>query len=308
MILYWQNIGENMFKNIIPHLVSIKTGVDKINGFYLCDDFNMYASTDTKNNFHYEVNISNDIVIPYDYEFRNGHYFKKGDTWYYKRKVGFITLKLSYNITKKIFTYNRAYSYLPFEIGHILPPGRHLADLIVSDLFLKDYFFIRGCAANYHGKNMVFIAPSYNGKTSLIEKIIDRGGKFISEDYIIFEPKTMSVFPTPCLNTDSRLVNERLRNKLLKDNIITQVSQADKFVFYYNRSGVKQSKNKKTLLSFLILRSMFFFESDFIKSYIFKQNLTRNFLQKINNISKIKVQCKIVQINNYQFDSILEDD
>ena len=297
-----------MFKNIIPHLVSIETELDKINGFYLCDDFNMYESIKIKNDFHYKVAVSNNIVIPPDYDFRNGHYFKKGDTWYYSRKVGFITLKLSYNITKRIFTYNKAYSYLPFEIGHIFPPGRHLADLIVSDLFLKDYFFIRGCAAHYHGKNMVFIAPSYNGKTSLIEKIIDQGGKFISEDYIILESKTMSIFPTPCLNTDSRLVNSRLRNKLLKNNIITHVSHADKFVFYYNRSTVKQAKNKKTLISFLILRSMFFFESDFIKSYIFKQNATLKFLQKINNINKIKIECRIIQINNYQFDSFLKDD
>jgi len=37
-----------MFKNIIPHLVSIETELDKINGFYLCDDFNMYESIKIK--------------------------------------------------------------------------------------------------------------------------------------------------------------------------------------------------------------------------------------------------------------------
>ena len=296
-----------MFKNIVPDLVSLETEIPKIRGFYFGASSDIYEKIHSKNIFHYKVCISNNITIPDDYDFRNGHFYKKGTIWYYKRKIGFITLKFSYDQKNKIFLYNSIYSFIPFEIGHIFPPGRHLADLITFDLFLKGYVLIRGSAARYQDKNLAFIAPSYNGKTSLIKEIIDKGGKYIAEEFYIFNIKSHNIFSTPCLISDERLINRRLKQKLFLHNTIKGISRVDKFILYLNRSTNKEQYKKIDFFDFIILRSLFFFKSDFVKSYMFTERAAKKIFENINNIKKLNLNYKIIYINNYQFDDLLND-
>lgn len=247
-----------MYKNIIPHLVTLETKLNKIKGFYFSEVPSIYGSVSKRNLFHYKVLINNDITIPNDYDFRNGHYYKKGNVWFYKRRIGFFTLKFCFDTEHRIFSFNRIYSYIPFEVGHIYPPGRHLADMIVLELFLKGFVFIRGCAARYKGKNFAFVAPSYNGKTSLIEYIIDHRGKFISEDFIILNLKNKNIYPTPCTNSEERQVNKRLIMKLSPLNIITKICKIYRFILYTNQPTLIY-KLRSTFFDFIFLRSMFFF-------------------------------------------------
>lgn len=295
-----------MFKNVIPGLVSIETKLGHINGLYFIDNFNFYPSIKNKNKFHYKIAIKNNIIIPHIYDFKNGHYYKKDNIWYYKRKIGFFTLKFSYDLKNRIFFFNRIYSFIPFEIGHIFPIGRHLADLINFELFLNSYIFIRGCAVNYKNITTAFIGPSRNGKTSLVELIVKKGGKYISEEFIILDKKSNNIFPTSCLTTHGRLINSSLNNKLNKKNIIKEKVYLDKLVLFFNNTNIKYVHTKKDVFDFIMLRSIFFLKSDFVKSYIFVENYTQKLFDIINEIKSISIKYKFIKINDYQFDDLFK--
>lgn len=299
-----------MFKNIIPSLISFKSDLRNIKGFYHSDDFNFYTFVEKKNKFHYQIIVDDNLEIPKNYDFRNGHYYKKDDIWFYKKNVLFFTLKFSYNMKNNIFRYNRIYSLIPFEIGHIWPAGRHISDIINLELFLKGFIFIRGCAARYHGKNIAFIAPSHSGKTSLINWIIDKGGKYISEEFFILDIKKGKIYPSSCLTAYGRS-NNLLLNKKLQVNdindIIDKGVNLNKIILFLNKTDQTYIHDNKSVFDFIIMRSLFFLKNDLIKSYIFTENLTEKVFQIIDNLKKINIKNKFIQISNYNFNDLFKE-
>ena len=294
-----------MYKNIIPSLLSLEINTKLFKKFNLSDNFDFYPAIKNENKFHYTIVIDDNINVPDDYDFRNGHFYKKGNIWYYKRKIGFFTLKFSYNLKNKIFAFNKIYFLIPFEIGHIWPVGRHIFDLINLDLFLNGYIFIRGCAVNYKNSTTAFIGPSFNGKTSLIESIIDKGGKYISEEYFILDIKTKNIFPSSCLTAHGRLNNLNLNRKLNDKNIIKEKVYLDKLVLFLNKKNIIYVHTKKDIFDFIILRSLYFFKNDFIKSYIFVEDSTEKLFEIINKMKSLNIQYKFAQMNNFKFDDLI---
>ncbi len=85
----------------------------------------------------------------------------------------------------KVFYFNRTYFNLPFKIGGIFTVGEHISNMIDLDLFLNGYVCLRGIAVKLNNKNIGISAPGFNGKTSLLKKLLRNGAQYIAEDYLV---------------------------------------------------------------------------------------------------------------------------
>ena len=85
------------YKNIVPGLISFKTSLNKLTGFYYSDNFNYYSNVSKKNKFHYNIYVDDDINIPGEYDFRDAFFIKSQNKWYYERNLGPISLKLYFD-------------------------------------------------------------------------------------------------------------------------------------------------------------------------------------------------------------------
>jgi len=296
-----------MFKNIIPHLVSFETKLSKIFGFYFSDNFSFYQEINDQNRFHYKIVLKNDIEIPNTYDFRSGYFFKKGDYWYYERKIGIFTLKFCFDSQNKVFSFNKLYSLVPFEIGHIFPVGRHIADLINLEIFLEGFIFFQGCAFRYHSKNICIIAPGFNGKTSLTKMILDKGGKYIAEDRIVINYKENKVYPTN-IRTDffTRKINKKIKI-LSMGKVIEISSNINKLFIIQNSTNTKYNSIAKTFFDYLNLCSLAFSKNPVIRAYIFEENLSEILSNKINELKQLEIDYKFENVKNFNFDILIKN-
>jgi hypothetical protein len=283
-----------MYKNIVPSLISFDTKLNNLKGFYFADDFNYFPETKVKNKFHYKLILKNDIEIPNNYDFKNGYFFRKGQCWYYERKLSIFTLKFCYDSENKNFYFNKIYSLIPFEIGHIFPIGRHVTDFIILDLFLEGFCYFGGCAFRLKGKNICILAPSFNGKTSLITDIIDRGGKYIAEDLIILNIYKQTIYPTAVrTHLLARDIDRKLAKKFDKTTTSIRVRKMDKLFLIQNHTNTLNKGTNKNLLDYFNLNSPFY-KNVFCRSYIFDNNLS----------IKISNQIKKLMLINYEYKDI----
>lgn len=301
----------NRVKNIIPDLVSFDTNLKKIKGFSLSDNFDFYSNITSKNQFHYKIFVVKDIEIPKEYNFRSGYYFKKAGIWYYERKLFCFSFKFKYDAKNKIFSFNKAYSYLPFEIGSIYPVGRHLNDLIGIDLFLNGYDIFKGCAFVYKNITYCFVAPSFNGKTSFLYEAMGMGSKYIAEDMLVVDARRHKVYPTSCFkNNFGRSINNRLL-KILKKNIVIKSVNYDR-MFLLENSLFDSDKDKKiynkevekNIGDFISLCSLFFLNNNFIRAFIFKESKSDRIKNRLKELETC-LNFKYFKINNFNFKKLL---
>lgn len=296
-----------MYKNIIPNLVSLDTRLTKINGFYFSDNFNFYPLIETKSAFHYKIFIDNNIAIPKQYDFRSGYFFKFKNKWYYERKIGIFTLKFCFDPQNKVFNFNKLYSFIPLEIGHIFPVGRHIADFLSLDLFLKDYISIRGCAFNYKGSNFCVIGPSMNGKTSLIKDVLEKDGKYIAEDVLIFNFKENKIYPTAGITNFNRLSNKIVNALLEHKEVISNPQDINKIFLIQNSTSKDCKIIDKEIFDYFNLNAFLFLKNHIVKSYIFEKKLANVIFNKINKTRSLKIIYKFKLIKNFDFNDLLNN-
>lgn len=291
-----------MYKNIVPGLISFNTRLKKINGFYFSDNFNFYPEVATKSLFYYKVFIDNNITIPKQYDFREGYFLKFKNKWYYERKLGIFTLKFCFDPQNKTFSFNKLYSLIPFEIGHIFPVGRHIADLINLGLFLKGFVLIRGCAFSYKGSNVCVIGPSMNGKTSLLSGILKKGGKYIAEDILILNFKENKIYPTLNIKNFNRLSNKSLNTLLIHNEVILSQVDISKIFLIQNLTDEDCEVVNKEIFDYFNLNAFLFLKNHIAKSYIFEKRLTDEIFDKINKLRSSKIIYEFKSIKNFNFD------
>ena len=299
------------YKNIIPKLISFDTNLNSIKGFFLSENFNFYPK-ETKQLFHYRILIDNNIIIPNKYDFRNGYYLKCGNFWYYERRITkYFSLKFKYDILNKVFYFNGLYSKLPFEIGRIFPVGRHLGDMINLDLFLKGYLLFQGSTFFYREKNICLIGPSHNGKTSFIKSVIDKNGSIIADDILILNLNENIIYPISYQfqNIGTRKIQKEISKVANNQNIIKEPMKINELFLIQNSTNKKYNSRNKNLFEYLNLCSLFFLNNNFIKSYIFEENLTdmiHNMIAKIKE--KDGVGYKFINLKNFDFNSVIDED
>lgn len=296
-------------KVIIPDLVSLDTTLKRIRGFYLSENLNFYQPVGEPSRFNYSVKIQERIDLPKQYSFRNGYYYKSGVKWYYERKIfRKIKLAFSYDLKTKEFILNRSFLHVPFEIGGILPFGRHLSDLINLDLFLQDYVIFWGCGIKLNHKTVGIIAPSFNGKTSFIKYCLENEAKYISEDVLIINFLENKIYGSgPRFNNFGRSINRKFIGQLTSQNVVSEAKSLDKLLLVTNTTDEsKKVSNDKDLFEFMLLNSLLFLNNPFIRSYIFEEGLTQKVFEKIESYRTAGFVSKYVNIRNFEFDKLIK--
>jgi hypothetical protein len=184
----------------------------------------------------------------------------------------------------------------------------YLSDFINMELFLEGFINSRGFAFQYENTNYCLIAPGINGKTTLLNKIVGRGGKYISEDDLLINFIDMNVYPTSNAKIPTiynRKTNYLLEKNLNKDNIIITKQKIDKLYLVQNTTSKNYKTVNKNLSDFLILNSLYFLiENLFIKSFLFEENLTNKFFSRLDKIKNID-NYEFFQIKNFNYESLI---
>jgi hypothetical protein len=294
------------YSSVVPSLISIESNIRRIFGSYFFQEFSAISKDRQKCRFHYRLILKKDILTPKEYDFRNGYYFKLGKCWYYNRKlfVG-LTLKLKYDPQSKTFYFNRLYSLLPFEIGGLIPVGKHIADFINLDLFLSGFDVIRGLAYQHQGKTISCIVPALNGKTTLMKKILENGGKYIAEDIIIRDRSKNTVYPTvPIRRNYGRWINTRLKS-LASKNALHKEQKIDTFYLAHNSTGTTDKNlGNGSFFSYYMINSLLFLDNRMIRSYLFTENLWDSVFDTLRSSKNDQQDCQELHIKNFDFSSL----
>lgn len=294
------------YKNIVPGLISIDTFLNKINGFSFSENLNFYPLT-TKLKYHYRV-LVDDIVIPESYDFRNAYYYKYNNCWYYEKKLfWFLSLKFKFEPIINTFTVNKLYLKIPFQIGRIVPFGKHMADLINLDLFLNGQIIFQGAAVSYNDRNICIIGPSNNGKTSALAKIIEEyNGRVIADDLVIIDFTNNLTYPMAYKHKTigTRAIQKRIHELSEVNRPIVEPVVITKIFFIRNANGQSNDNVEiNDFTEFLYLCSILFFENRFINSYIFEERLLGDVINQIDNLRSINTDnCEFILVNNFNYD------
>jgi len=294
-----------MYKNIVPGLVSFDTELNEVKGFVMCQDFNFFKGTELKNRFHYKIVLTDDIEVPVDYDFRSEYCVRKDNNLYYDRSIFFWHPVLKYDFANRIFYFNRAYYLLPFKLGGIFTIGEHISNLIELDLFLNSHVILRGIAARVNNKNVGITAPGFNGKTTLLKKLLRAGAGYIAEDYLILNLAENKVYPTCPLTKENfwrrREIDSELRGLLSIENILESPEHLDRLYLVQNSQNPNHRAKGKEFIDFLLLNSLYFLDNFFVRSYIYDQKLTSAVFNRINELRNLGMPYEYVEIKQYDF-------
>jgi len=298
-----------MYKNIVPGLISLDTELKLIKGLHISQNLNFFDSVKEKNKFHYKVILKNDIKIPTDYDFRNEYFIKKGECWYYERKIIFWYLKFEYNVKEKIFNFNKIYSFLPFTIGGIVPVGTHIIGMIMLDLFLAGFIYDKGIAFQADNKNICFFAPGLNGKTSFLGHRLKKGAKYIAEDILIIDViKSEVYFTCPFLKHNiwqNRKIDETLKINLKNSIFFNGPLSIDNIYLFQNSLSLNYQPKNKNCFDFFLFNSLKLLNYQFAKSYIFEEGLSESVFDQVIKLKKINIKYKFMCVKNFNINSIL---
>ncbi|MEM5829582.1 MAG: hypothetical protein QW040_02690 [Candidatus Aenigmatarchaeota archaeon] len=267
---------------ISPDIVEIQTEILPLKGFAICkyneeynnfllNFFNFYA------NYKYYFKIG-EVKIPKEPNAKYQYYVLKNSTIYYIRKIGPVSFRFSYNLKKKTIIANRLSLSIPFELGQIWPIGLHLSNIIALDLLLeKNLLFIHGASLEYDQKTILIFSPSRTGKTLLVENLLKKGAKYISEDIILTDGEKVYLLPP----NDHKFFNVNIK-KLVNNS--KKEAKINKLLFIIPEKIKNQFnvKNENTLINLLKIYSKRIpYDNDkFIHAILYFQNLNYVNLEK----------------------------
>ncbi len=295
-------------KTVTPNLISIDTDRSGFRGAYIFKNLNFFPQPMQPAKFHYKIQQGK-IKSPSSYDFRNGYYKNIADEWFYERSLLGLKLKFHYNQTTRTFTYNRAYRLIRFELGSIIPFGKHLSDIITINLLLSNICVARGFAFMFEDEVVCGIAPSFNGKTSLLKNVVDNGGKYIAEDILLLDNKNRQVYTTePFDNNYGRKVNKLLNTSLNNSKIILEPQKFSRIILLSNlTSARKKQLQMHDPTEFFMLNSQLFNGNLFAKTYIFVNQLGARIQKGNDKISGLLHGSKIDEIRNFNFSKLIQD-
>jgi len=304
-------LKKNMYKNIIPGLVSFDTKLKQITNLHICQNINYFNPIDKRSRFHYKVALKEDLIIPKNYEFRNSLFYKKGSCWYYEKKFCFLTFKFSYNEKNKIFYFNKNYMLLPFRIGGLYTLGDHITNMIGIDLFLAGFMYTGGMAFQVNNKNICIISPGFNGKKSILKYALKNGARYIAEDILVYDFLTNEVFTTcPVLEYNfwqGRKIDTFTKKVLNKSWNFEKPLKIDSLCLVKNTLTPNYKPQNMKLFDFIFLCSFHFLSDSLIRAYVFNHNLTSLILNQIQKIEKIEHKHKFFSIFNFNFMPMFSD-
>lgn len=301
------NVSEiYMYKTIVPNLVSVDTSIAQMKGLHFFQGFAFFSETGTPLPFHYRIVLKKKIDMPSEYDFRNGYYTRKGKFWFFERTVLGQTIQFSYDAGARTFYVNKVYyRTIRFVIGGIIPPLNLIVSIILLDLFLAGYVAMSGFALQIDKKVVCVTAPSFNGKTEFLKKMLRerRDIVYIAEDSLIIDYKKFTVFPTAPAQKNFLFGRKNMDDKHFSPYPNTHIEKnIDRFLLWQNSTAKQGDITKKGILDFLWLNSLTFLNSIFIRSYVFENNLTNHLTQGMSELRLIDDKCMFMNTYNYNLD------
>lgn len=286
-------------KTLIPGLVTLDTDLDYLRNCDFADDLNFFSDSEQPSEFNYRVTLTQSSLKTNEFAYRNASYYKIQQAWYYIPPWKFPRFFFRYHPASRSFAFNHLYSLLPFGIGGVETPGKHLSDFINLDLFLHDYLVFKGCSFIYKDKFYGLIIPSNNGKTILVNNLMRNGAEYFSDDLLLFEKSTLRAYQT--------IYRENLTRKGIYDHNLAKKIQKreprllDYLYLVHNNTHVP-SENNRRFIDFLIGSSMFFLGNRFIRSYLSGEGKTEEFLGKVDQLRHFcseKIKFKLIRDFDY---------
>lgn len=294
-----------MFKTVIPELISFETELKTLNGFIMCQNFDYFPSTPTPHRFHFRLIQSEKLQTPSAYDFRSEYNTKINKTWYQERKILFWQPKFQYETTTQTFSFNQAYQRLPFRLGGMFSLGEFLCNLIDLQLFLQGFVIMRGIAFNYQNKNIGLSAPGLNGKTTFLKSLLQKGARYIAEDYLVLDLNNNLIYPTCPLLTNiwwqGRHNGSGLSQLLDSNSTIQTPVPLDELFLVTNSLDSDNQQSEKKISDFVLLNSLYFLNNLFVRSYIFDNNLTETVLNRLESFRHLDLNYKFISLKNFNY-------
>ncbi len=300
-----------MYKNIIPGLVSFETSTRRLSGCYISADFDAYPPLGEPGRFHYTLGVANKLYFPSNYQFRHQSYFKSGSCWYYERKLPTgIPLRFRYDASSRTFHFNEMLRRVPVNIGGIIPAGGHISNIIALDLLLTGYVLLRGNAMAFGEKAICVVGPGSNGKTSFLNRALDLGARYISDELLVLDIERRLVFPVSLAGNLGRHTNRRLKRDLREGGkAVTAPLQVEGLFLIQNKCGRQTgtASPDKELLDYLYMLSLGeFYNSPFVTAFVHEEGLTGELFDWFDRVRNLDWEFSFVRVDDYDFSELLE--
>ncbi len=169
----------------------------------------------------------------------------EGNIIFRAARLGPVRASFIYDVRSRCLTSNVMHSMLPMEIGGLWPPGNHLADIMALDL-LKDegLLFIHGGAFRLDGETICVFSPGRTGKTTAVDMLLRKGARYIGEDAILTDGRTVHLVPP----------HEPEKLSMPNKNDVVQSSKIDRIYICENGSA-KHADERARAVSLLSIFS-----------------------------------------------------
>ncbi len=211
-------------KYLNPNLVKIRLYDHNLPGFSIgsLDNWDNIKKSEI---YLLDINVVlEEITIPKSFEFRKGNYIYKDSVWYYQRKIGPIEVNYSYSEISKVFTYYPGFiGKIPFIYNSFYPLGYEVSNIIIYELYKFGYIAIRSCAFRFNKKNFLLISPSFNGKSMLLDFLVNKeNAEYIAEDLVFISKDCLVGVPWDShnygrnsgINTKSKKALDKVEDKI----------------------------------------------------------------------------------------------
>jgi hypothetical protein len=194
---------------VVPELLSINSSVSYLPRFSFGEHLGEESWQQTKLELNFEV--SNSIDRGFATGNKHHYYFIKENQVYFERNLGFgRTVQM---IIQDLYNYPSVvvnpfyYKFVRFQLGVVLPPGRHLLDLATILFFKNGYFPLHCSSISKNGKAIAILAPPDTGKTYTALNLTKAEFSILSEDMAISDGKR--IWGCPFTGTFYHLIGER---------------------------------------------------------------------------------------------------
>lgn len=243
--------------------------------------------------------------VPNSWNFRKGWYFIKDGYWYYHRVIGPINLKYRYSPTHNEFLYYPPIlGRIPFIYNSFYPVGTEISNIIIYQMIKKGFLPLKATAFLYEGKTFLLIAPSYNGKTTLLRNLLRESDctVFISEELVFLSEEHL--VGVPPYNVSWRDSNKGF---ILDEKSSSLKSTLPDYVLYYHVSLEDSCKPCKNIPEYPFSEIITYFYESMVSSIMYFEG--KNPVLGMQNLYKVlqsKTSFYQVSTNGYNSKKLIE--
>lgn len=299
---------QTMIYTTEPKIFKLNIGKGPLPPKFLLGSLSNWCLFDKKDgNYLVDLKVTcQNFNVPTSWDFRKGWYFFKNHSWYYQRFVGSLELKYRFDpINCEFLYYPRLVGKIPFIYNAFYPVGTEISNIISYQMIKKGYLPLKASAFIYKGTTFLLIAPSYNGKTTIVRDLLEKNSDavFISEDLVFLSKSCM--IGVPPLNVKWRRANKGFvtdsSNSVFK-------SPLPKYVIYYNVSSLNFLKQCKDLPKYPFSEIIAYFSESMVSSILYSDESTplNNIHQDIYKNLKYRTTFYRISTNGYNSRKFIE--